>query len=142
MCVLADTHGHPVQPMWAKITQTVHGKGQRAEYNNQRADMCTDGQSRTSCSTGRASVLSPTTNVLICVLMDRHRRHVCADGHTQTHADSHRCHTPTGVLCVLNRQPTWAKITRRVHGKGQRAESKDQGADMCTDGQPRTSCVC
>ncbi|CAG7870985.1 unnamed protein product, partial [Brassica rapa] len=25
------------------------------------------------------------------------------------------------------------------HGKGQRAESKDQRADMCTDGQPRTS---
>ncbi|CAG7876006.1 unnamed protein product [Brassica rapa] len=54
-----------------------HGKGQRA-------DMCTDGQPRTSC-------------------------------------------------------PTWAKITRTVHGKGQRAESKDQRADMCTDGQPRTS---
>ncbi|CAG7870517.1 unnamed protein product, partial [Brassica rapa] len=25
------------------------------------------------------------------------------------------------------------------HVKGQRAESKDQRADMCTDGQPRTS---
>nr|VDC66936.1 unnamed protein product [Brassica rapa] len=49
--------------------------------------------------------------------------------------------TPTDVLCVLNRQPTWAKITRTVHGKGQRAESKDQRADMCTDGQPRTSYV-
>nr|VDC69264.1 unnamed protein product [Brassica rapa] len=44
-------------------------------------------------------------------------------------------------MCVLNRQPTWAKITRTVHGKGQRAESKDQRADMCTDGQPRTSYV-
>ncbi|CAG7870992.1 unnamed protein product, partial [Brassica rapa] len=33
--------------------------------------------------------------------------------------------TPTDVLCVLNRQPTWAKITQTVHGKGQRAESKD-----------------
>ncbi|CAG7875946.1 unnamed protein product, partial [Brassica rapa] len=42
-------------------------------------------------------------------------------------------------LCVLNRQPTWAKITRTVHGKGQHAESKDQRADMCTDGEPRTS---
>ena len=50
--------------------------------------------------------------------------------------------TPTDVLCVLNRQPTWAKITQTVPGKGQRAESKDQHADMCTDGQPLTSCVC
>ncbi|CAG7876224.1 unnamed protein product, partial [Brassica rapa] len=53
--------------------------------------------------------------------------------------------TPTDVQCVLNRQPKWAKITRTVHGKGQRskskdqhAESKDQHSDMCTDGQPRT----
>ncbi|CAG7863338.1 unnamed protein product, partial [Brassica rapa] len=154
------------QPTWAKITRTVHGKGQRAESKDQRADMCTDGQPRTSCvprgpkspeqSTGRVSVLSPRTNMQICVLMNSHRRHVCVDGHTRT---------ATKVLCVLtdthrrpvcadghprtatdshglNRQPTWAKITRTVHGKGQRAESKDQRADMCTDGQPRMSCVC
>ncbi|CAG7875880.1 unnamed protein product, partial [Brassica rapa] len=44
-------------------------------------------------------------------------------------------------MCVLTDthgrpvQPTWAKITRTVHGMGQRAESKDQRADMCTDGQ-------
>ncbi|CAG7875848.1 unnamed protein product, partial [Brassica rapa] len=104
---------------------------------------------------GRASVLSPRTSVLICVLKDSHGRPVCADGHTQTATDimcvltdSHRqpqtscvCwRTPTDVMCVLNRQPTWAKITQTVHGQGQRAESKDQHADMCTDGQPRTSC--
>ncbi|WZY93917.1 hypothetical protein YC2023_066246 [Brassica napus] len=77
LCVLTDTHGRP--PTWAKITQTVHGKGQRAESKDQRADMCTDGQ----------------TNVLICVLMDSHRRPVCADGHTQTHTDV------MYVLCVL-----------------------------------------
>ncbi|CAG7863412.1 unnamed protein product, partial [Brassica rapa] len=135
-----------IQPTWAKITQTVHGMGQRAESKDQRADMCTDGQPRTSCSTGRASVLSPWTNVLICVLMDRHGRPVCADGHRRTHTDTHRqprtsC-TPTDVMCVLNRQPTWAKITRTVHGRGQPAESKDQRAEMCNDGQPRTSCVC
>ncbi|CAG7876103.1 unnamed protein product, partial [Brassica rapa] len=142
-----DSHGRPVcagghpqtKPTWAKITQTVHGKGQRAGSKDQRADMCTDGQPRTSYSprgpkspeqsTGRVSVLSPRTNVLICVLMDSHRRPVCADGHTRTHKDSH------------GRPPTWAKITQTVHGKGQRAESKDQRADMCTDGQPRTSCV-
>ncbi|CAG7863348.1 unnamed protein product [Brassica rapa] len=101
-------------------------------------------------STGRVSILSPRTNVLICVLMNSHKRPVCADGHIRTHMDTHgephtSCvvcwRTPTDVLCVLNRQLTWAKITRTVHEKGQRAESKDQRADMCTDGQPRTSCV-
>ncbi|CAG7876071.1 unnamed protein product, partial [Brassica rapa] len=95
---------------------------------------------------GRASVLSPRTNVLICVLMDSHGRPVCAGGHTRTATDQRTScvcwRTPTDVLCVLNRQPTWAKITQTVHGKGQRAESKDQRADMCTDGQPQTSYVC
>ncbi|CAG7870995.1 unnamed protein product [Brassica rapa] len=138
MCVLTDSHRRP--PTWAKITQTVHRKGQRAESKDQRADMCTDGQPQTSYSPrgpkspkqsrGRASVLSPRTNVLICVLMDSHGRPVCADGHTWTHTDRHGRHV----------QPTWAKITQTVHGKGQRAESKDQRADMCTDGQPWTSC--
>ncbi|CAG7863356.1 unnamed protein product, partial [Brassica rapa] len=61
--------------------------------------------------------------------MDSHRRPVCTDGHPRTHTDSHG--RPV--------QPTWAKITRTVHGKGQHVESKDQRADMCTDGQPRTS---
>ncbi|CAG7863609.1 unnamed protein product [Brassica rapa] len=227
------------QPTWAKITQTVHGKGQRAESKDQRADMCTDGQPRTSCvcwrtdtdthgqpstdvlcvltdtvghrrtqtdshgrpvcagghprtscvrpvcagghpqtsyspsgpkspkqSTGRVSVLSPRTNVLICVLMDSHRRPVCADRHTRTHTDSHV--RPVYAEGQPRTQPTWAKITRTVHGKGQRAESKDQRADMSKDGlcvltdthrhtwtatdvlcvltdthgQPQTSCVC
>ncbi|CAG7870809.1 unnamed protein product [Brassica rapa] len=121
-----NSHGRPVQPTWAKITRTVHGKGQRAESKNHRADMCTDGQPRTSCSTGRASVLSPRPNLLICVLMDSHRRPVC-------------------VLMDTHGRPvqsTWAKITQTVHGKGQRAESKDQRADMCTDGQRWTSCLC
>ncbi|CAG7863083.1 unnamed protein product [Brassica rapa] len=143
------------QLTWAKITRTGHGKGQRAESKDQRADMCTDGQPQTSyvlcvlTDTHRQPQTSCVTNLLICVLMDSHGRPVCADGHTRTHTDSHRrppqmscvCwRTPTDVLCVLNRQPTWAKITQTVHGKGQRAESKDQRADMCTDGQPRTSC--
>ncbi|CAG7876110.1 unnamed protein product, partial [Brassica rapa] len=99
---------------------------------------------------GRASGQSPRSNVLICVLMDSHGRPVCADRHKRTQKDTHgqlqtSCvcwRTPSDVLCVLNRQPTWAKITRTVHGKGQLAEPKDQRADMCTDGQPRTSCVC
>ncbi|CAG7875843.1 unnamed protein product, partial [Brassica rapa] len=80
LCVLTDTHGNPVcadghprtQPTWAKITQTVHGKGQPAESKDQRADMCTDGQPRTS-----------STDVL-CVLTDSHRRPVCAGGHPRT----------------------------------------------------------
>ncbi|CAG7863480.1 unnamed protein product, partial [Brassica rapa] len=101
-------------------------------------------------STGRASVLSPRTSVLICVLMDSHDVPVCRPTHTDTHRqprtscprDVRVCwRTPTDILCLLNRQPTWAKITRTVHGKGQGAESKDQHADMYTDGQPQTSSV-
>ncbi|CAG7870754.1 unnamed protein product, partial [Brassica rapa] len=182
LCVLTDSHGQPWtscvcwrtptdvlcvlnrQPTWTKIAQTIHRKGQRAEFKDQRADMCTDGQPRTSNSprgpkspkqsTGRASVLSSRTNVLICVLMDSHRRpdqhaDMCTDGQPRTsrscvcrrtHTDSHR-----RLVCADGHPrtpPTWAKITQTVHGKGQRAEFKDQHADMCTDGQPRTSCVC
>ncbi|CAG7863565.1 unnamed protein product, partial [Brassica rapa] len=102
------------QPTWAKITRTVHEKGQRAKSKDQRADMYTDEQPRTSF-----------TDVL-CVLqtaMDSPGRPVCAGGHPRT-------------------QPTWAKITQTVPRKGQRAESKDQRADMCTDGQPQTSFLC
>ncbi|CAG7870820.1 unnamed protein product [Brassica rapa] len=127
-----DSHGRPVQPTWAKITQTVHGEGQSAESKDQRADMCTDGQPRTSCP--------QTATDVLCVLADTHGRPVCTEqtAHPRTSCVCWR--TPTDVLCVLNRQPTCAKITRTVHGKGQRAESKDQRADMCTDGQPQTSC--
>ncbi|CAG7876047.1 unnamed protein product, partial [Brassica rapa] len=82
---------------------------------------------------------------VLCVLTDSHRRPVCAGGHPRTHTDTHgqpwaSCvrpvcwRTPVDDMCVLNKQPTWAKITQTVHGKGQRAESKDQHADMCTDG--------
>ncbi|CAG7863472.1 unnamed protein product [Brassica rapa] len=133
--------------------------------------LCADGHTRTA--TDYLCVLMDTHGrpvMLICVLMDSQERPVCADGNTRTHADSHErpmyadrqpqtsyvCwRTPTDVLCVLNKQPTWAKIIQTVHGmgqraefkdqlhgKGQRAESKDQHADMSTDGQPRTTCVC
>ncbi|CAG7875896.1 unnamed protein product, partial [Brassica rapa] len=98
------------QPTWAKITKTVHGKGQRAAPRGPKSP---------EQSMGRVSMLSPRTNVLICtatnvlcVLTDTHGRPVCADGHPRTSC------TPTDVLCVLNRQPTWAKITRTIHGKG------------------------
>ncbi|CAG7875870.1 unnamed protein product [Brassica rapa] len=143
ICVLMDSHGCPVcadgltqthtdvlctscvcwrtptdvlcvlnrQPTWAKITQTVHGNGQRAESKDQPTDvlcvlMDTHGHTRTA------------TDVL-CVLADTHRRPVCTEqiAHVgQNHPNSPR--------------------------EGQRAGSKDQRADMCTDGQPRTSCVC
>ncbi|CAG7870555.1 unnamed protein product, partial [Brassica rapa] len=81
---------------------------------------------------------------VLCVLTDTH-------GHTRTHTDSHGCpvcadgqpqtscvcwRTPTDVLCVLNKKPTWAKITRTVHRKGQRA---DHGCPVCADGQPWTA---
>ncbi|CAG7876252.1 unnamed protein product, partial [Brassica rapa] len=158
LCVLNS------QPTWAKITRTVHGKGQRAESKDQCADMCTDGQPQTSSTDD------------LCMLTDTHGCHVCADRHPRTscptwakiirtvhrkgqHAESkdkradmstdgqpRTSYTATDVLCVLadthGRPPTWAKITQTVHGKGQRAESKDQHADMCTDGQPQTSWVC
>ncbi|CAG7870683.1 unnamed protein product [Brassica rapa] len=127
--------------------------------------MCTDGQPRTSYSprgpkspkqsTGRASVQSPRTNVLICVLMDSHERpdqraDMCTEGQPQTscvcgRTQMHTHGQPRCPVCVGRHpqiQPTRAKITRTVHRKGQRAESKDQRADMCTDGQPQTSCVC
>ncbi|CAG7870889.1 unnamed protein product, partial [Brassica rapa] len=125
LCVLTDTHGHHVCadghqqtscPTWAKITQTVHRKGQRA-------DMCTDGQPHTSRThTDILCVLTGTHGrpvYVLCALADTHGRPVCTE-----------------------QKPTWAKITQTVHGKGQRAKSKDQRADMYTDGQPQTSCVC
>ncbi|CAN7092459.1 unnamed protein product [Brassica rapa subsp. narinosa] len=92
----------------------------------------------TACSVGYTHGHTRTAADVLCVLTDTHRRPVCADGHTRTSTD---------VLCVLmdsHRQPrtscpTWAKITRTIHGKGQLAESKDQRADMCTDGQPQTA---
>ncbi|CAG7863407.1 unnamed protein product, partial [Brassica rapa] len=181
LCVLTDSHRQPrtscvcwqtptdvlcvlnTQPTWAKITQTVHGKGQRAESKDQRADICTDGQPRTS-STDVLCVLADTHGRSVCTEQTAHRADMCTDGQPRT--------SSTDVLCVLvdthgypvqpmwakitqtvhgkgqrseskdqrgDIQPTWAKITRTVHGKGQRAESKDQRADMCTDGQPQTS---
>ncbi|CAG7863550.1 unnamed protein product, partial [Brassica rapa] len=81
LCVLTDSHGRPLcagghprtQPTWAKITQTVHGKGQRAESKDKRADMCTDGQPQTSCTS------------CVCVLTDTHGHPLCADGHPRTY---------------------------------------------------------
>ncbi|CAG7863347.1 unnamed protein product, partial [Brassica rapa] len=67
---------------WAKITRTVHRNGQCAESKDQRVDMWTDGEARTSC------LCCPTHT-------DSQRRPVCADGQTRT------SYTATDVLCVL-----------------------------------------
>ncbi|CAG7875884.1 unnamed protein product, partial [Brassica rapa] len=185
LCVLTDSHKQPQtscvcwrtptdvlcvlnrQPTWAKITQTVHRKGQHAESKDQRADMCTDGQPRTFCTpTDVLCVLADTHGRPVCTEQTAHdqRADMCTDGQPRTFS--------TDILCVLadthgrpvqptwakitetvhgkgqraeskdqraDIQPTWAKITRKFHGKGQRAKSKDQRDDMCTDGQPRTS---
>ncbi|CAG7876034.1 unnamed protein product [Brassica rapa] len=152
------------QPTWAKITQTVHGKAQRAESKDQRADMCTDGHPRASCThTDVLCVLTDTHGRPACTEQTAHRADMSTDGQPRTSstdvqcvlADTHR-HPVQPTWAKITQtvdgkgqraeskdqradiQPTWAKITQTVHGKGQRAESKDQRADMCTDGQPRT----
>ena len=140
ICVLTDTHGRPVCADGHTRTHTEsHGHPVCADGQPRTSSVCWQTPTDVLCvlnrqptlakspqqSTGRASMLSPWTNVLICVLMDSHRRPVCADGHRRTHTDTYRqprtscvCwRTPTNVLCVLNRQPTWAKITQKVHGK-------------------------
>ncbi|CAG7870583.1 unnamed protein product [Brassica rapa] len=190
LCVLTDTHGHTrTAPDVLCVLTDTHGcpvcadghPHTRTHTDSHGRPVCAGGHPRTSCvywpdiprgpkspeqSTGRVSVLSPRTNVLICVLMDSHGRPMCADGHTRTHTDS-----PGRPVCADGHtriQPTWAKITRTVHGKGQHAESKDQCADMSTNilcmladthghthtatdvlcvltnshGKPQTSCVC
>ncbi|CAG7870382.1 unnamed protein product, partial [Brassica rapa] len=107
MCVLTDTHGHTwtATDVLCVLTDTHERPPQTA------TDVLPRGPKSPKQSTGRASVLSPRTNVLICVLMDSHERHVCADRHTQTHTD---------VLCVLT----------DTHGR-----------PVCADGHPRTSFV-
>ncbi|CAG7863164.1 unnamed protein product, partial [Brassica rapa] len=145
LCVLTDSHGQSQtscrcwrtptnvlcvlnrQPTWAKITQTVHGKGQRAESKDQRADMCIDVQPQTP-STDVLCVLANTHGRSVCTEQTAHRAEMCTDGQPRT--------SSTDYLCVLTDthgrpvHPTWAKITRRVHGMGQCAESKEQRADI------------
>ncbi|CAN7022659.1 unnamed protein product [Brassica rapa subsp. trilocularis] len=127
ICVLMYSHKHPVYcPRGPKSPEQSTG---RVSVLSPRANVliCVlmdshrrpvpRGPKLPEQSTGRASVLSPRTSMLICALMDSHRRHtscVC-------------WRTPTDVLCVLNRQPTWAKITRTVHGKGQQPRTSSSG---------------
>ncbi|CAG7870446.1 unnamed protein product, partial [Brassica rapa] len=137
------------QPTWAKITQAVHGKGQRAESKDQRADMSTDvlcvltdtnGHTRTAtdvlyvvtdthrcpvCADGHPQT-SCVTSVLISVLIDSHRRPVCDDGHTQTHTDSHRSH-----VCADGQPRTSSTDVLCVL-------TDTHGRPVCADGHPRT----
>ncbi|CAG7863061.1 unnamed protein product, partial [Brassica rapa] len=131
------------QPTWAKITQTVHGKGQRAESKDQPTDiLCvltdTHGQPQTSCTDTHRHTLTATD--VLCVLTDTHGhshgRPVCAHGHTQTHTDSHGrplCadgHTRTSstdVLCVvtdIHGRPVCTEQTAHV---GQKSPEHPRG---------------
>ncbi|CAG7876078.1 unnamed protein product, partial [Brassica rapa] len=147
ICVLMDSHGRPVCADRHSRTHTdSHGQTQTScVYWRTPTDVLysSRGPKSPEQATGRVSVLSPRTNVLICVLMDSHGRHTAADV-VCVLTDSHRppltscvCwRTPTDVICVLNRQHTWAKITQTIHGKGQRT---DHGRHVCADGQPQTA---
>ncbi|CAG7870429.1 unnamed protein product, partial [Brassica rapa] len=64
------------QPTWAKIPQTVQGKGQRAESKDQPTDVL--------CVLTDTHRHTQTATDVLCVLTDTHGRHVCADGHPQT----------------------------------------------------------
>ncbi|KAG5374253.1 hypothetical protein IGI04_042435 [Brassica rapa subsp. trilocularis] len=103
ICVLMDSHGCP-------LCADRH----RRTHTDSHGHPVPRGPKSPEQSTGRVIVLSPRTNVLICVLMDSHGRHVCADVHTRTHT------TATDVLCVLT----------DTHGR-----------HVCPDGHPRTFCV-
>ncbi|CAG7863382.1 unnamed protein product, partial [Brassica rapa] len=107
LCVLTDTHRHTrtATDVLCVLTDTHRRPPQTA------TDVLPRGPKSPEQSTERVHVLSPRTNVLICVLMDSHRHPMCADGHTRTATD---------VLCVLT----------DTHGR-----------PVCADGHPRTSCV-
>ncbi|CAG7863214.1 unnamed protein product [Brassica rapa] len=74
LCVLTNSHRQPQTSCVCWRTPT---------------DVLPRGPKSPKQSTGRASMLSPRTNVLICVLMDSHRRPVhgrpvCAGGRPRT----------------------------------------------------------
>nr|VDC71398.1 unnamed protein product [Brassica rapa] len=100
-----DSHGHLVCADRHTWTHTDSPGQPQTSYSPR-------GPKSPKQSTGRASVRSPRTNVLICVLMDSHGRPVCADGHIRTATD---------ILCVLT------DSHRRL---------------VCADGHTRTSCMC
>ncbi|CAG7863468.1 unnamed protein product [Brassica rapa] len=100
ICVLMDCHRRP-----------VCADGHTRTHTDSPGRPVPRGPKLPEPSTGRASMLSPRTSVLICVLMDSHRRPVCADRHTRTSYEHTRTHTDS-------------------HGR-----------PVCAGGHPRTSCV-
>ncbi|CAG7875869.1 unnamed protein product, partial [Brassica rapa] len=135
------------QPTWAKITQTVHGNGQRAESKDQPTDvLCvltdTEGHTRTHMD-------------VLCVLTDTH-------GHTRTHTGTvtnilwpkspeqstrrvSMLSPRTNVLiCVLmdsHGHPVCADGHTRTATNVLCVLTDTHGRPVCADGHPRTSCV-
>nr|VDC67041.1 unnamed protein product [Brassica rapa] len=164
LCVLTDSHR---QPRMSCVTNVLIC----ALMDSHGRPVCADGHTRTHTdshrhpvysprwrkspeqSTGRASVLSPRTSVLICVLMDSHRRPVCAEGPTRTHTDSHRrlvCadghpRTPRGPKSP--KQSTgWASVLspRTSMLICVLIDSHGRPVLVCADGHTRTAtdCLC
>ncbi|CAN6848885.1 unnamed protein product [Brassica oleracea] len=94
-------------------TRTVHGKGQCADMCTNMVHQLSKISTRTVREKDQHADMCATD--VLCVLADTHGRPVCTE---------HTAHV--------------VKITRTVHRKGQSAESKDECADMCTDGQQPT----
>ncbi|CAG7863267.1 unnamed protein product [Brassica rapa] len=98
LCVLVDTHERPADTYGRLVCteQTAH-VGQNHPNSPREGPACgvqeptPHGLKSPEQSMKRVSVLSPTTNVLICVLIDSHGRPVFADRHTHTHTDSPGC---------------------------------------------------
>ncbi|CAG7870981.1 unnamed protein product, partial [Brassica rapa] len=100
---------------------------------------------------GKVSVLSPRTNVLICVLMDSHERLVCADGHTRTATDvlprgPKSPELSTGRVSVLSpRTNVLICVLMDSHGRPVCADRHTQTHTdshryhVCADGQPQTA---
>ncbi|KAG5384196.1 hypothetical protein IGI04_035666 [Brassica rapa subsp. trilocularis] len=153
ICVLIDSQGRPVCGDGHTGTHTdSHGR-----------PVCADGHTRTSYSprgpkspeqsTGRAREPSPTTRVLICVLMESHGRPVCAAGHTQTHTDSHErpvCAdgqpwTATDVLYSPRGPKSPKQSTGRASVRSPRTSvlicvlMDSHGRSVCADGHTRTA---
>ena len=144
LCVLTDSHRQPRtscvccqtptdvlcvlnrQPMWAKITQTVHEKGQRAEW---------------------------TATDVLCVLMDTHGHPLCLDGHTRTdthrhtktHTDTHRCLVCAGRYPQTHkdthRQSQTSCVCRRTATDVLCVLTDSHGRPVCADEHTRMSCV-
>ncbi|KAG5373738.1 hypothetical protein IGI04_042942, partial [Brassica rapa subsp. trilocularis] len=125
VCANGQARTSCVQPTWAKITRTVHRKGQHA-------DMCTDGRSRTSC-------------VVLTGLLFVLGRPVCTDeptDHTRSSQRSGPCVCLTDVLCVLTdvlcvlTDVLRVLTDTRTHTDSHRRPACADGRPACADGRP------